>query len=345
MKRGARHSAVAAPTSAQVRVATAIVTWYLARYYGTPADPGVAAMFCDPSRVGAFAVPPVALRRGDGAALFAILFMTAMFQRRQDVQILRILRGIEAADARELADGRRLLTLVDGSTCAHLRSTAALHEHCDLTKDPRTRVGCCTANPGVTCHLKRHTVLLKRYGHFGKVPTSLALVLREAGAPDLGALRTAVFRRVRDPAVRARALEAALSRAWRVSQKIASMFLSAVSNPDLGAAPWSKGVDWTYFVVVDSNVDLFLASVGYRGGRSYDARREFIQALARRIDLRRLDPRLQVYNPRLVQQAIYLFMSVANRRATAADCMHLGPAACACCPRTLALRCPVRRNA
>jgi len=306
----------------------------------------VIGMFCDATRVGAFAVDRDALRAGDGRALFRLLVTTAMFQRRQDVQILRILRGIGDADAAELTDSNRLLRLIDEGKCAHLRSTVALHSTCDLGKDPVTRAGCCTVNPDVACHLKRHTVLLKRYGHFGKVPTSLALILREARTSDLGALRRAVLRRKRDPMARARALEAAISCAWRVNQKIASMFLSAVTNPDLspGTAPWRRGVDWTYFVVVDSNVDLFFASVGYRGGSSYDARREFVRALARRIDLRRFDRRLHRFNPRLVQQALYLFMSGANRRAAPYDCMHLGEAACAQCPTTLSRRCPVRQR-
>src|SRR5262249_48716234 len=151
----------------------------------------------------------------------------------------------------------------------HLSSTDALHHSCDLSKDPRTGLGRCDAKPILACHLKRHTVLLKRYGHFGKVPSSIALALREEGAVDLPQLRDVTFAREKDPLARARALEAQLSRAWRVNQKIASMFLSLVSNPDLssGAAPWSEGLDWTYFVVIDSNVDLFLSAVRYDGGR------------------------------------------------------------------------------
>jgi hypothetical protein len=301
-------------------------------------------MFCDRSRVGAFAVDRAALRVGDGQALFRLLVAVTMFQRRQDVQILRILRGIGAADAMELTSPERLLALVDASECRHMGSTNALHDICDLTKHRRTRLGCCATNPKVDCHLKRHTVLLKRYGHFGKVPTSLALVLREAGAVDLGEIRADVLRRESDPGLRARALEAALSRAWRVSQKIASMFLSIVSNPDIspGMAPWAHGVDWTYFVVIDSNVDLFLDSIGYRAGRSYDARREFVRELARRLDLRLIDRRVHSFNPRIVQQAIYLFMSSANRRAAIGDCMHLGPSSCATCPSLLTQHCPVR---
>jgi hypothetical protein len=262
------------------------------------------------------------------------------------VQILRILRGIDRRDADEIADADRLLQLADRCECAHIRSTTALAEQCDLSKDPRTREGTCAANPDVTCHLKRHTVLLKRYGHFGKVPTSIALMVREAGGADLAGLRLAVLDRIADPLDRARTLEAELSRAWRVNQKIASMFLSAVSNPDLsrGLSPWSQGIDWTYFVVVDSNVDRFLASVRYRGGSSYDSRREFVRILARTIDLAKLDASLHAFNPRLVQQAMYLFMSAANRRVAATDCMHAGLSACAKCPTALSARCPVRHR-
>jgi hypothetical protein len=302
-------------------------------------------MFSDPSRVGSFAVDEEELRAGHGPTLFRLLVTTAMFQRRQDVQILRILQGIKPYDAQELTDAARLLRLVDEGQCAHPRSQLGLLTLCDLAKDPTTRRGCCTANSQVACHLKRHTVLLKRYGHFGKVPTSLALVLRETGEKDLPGLYLAVLRLKRTRLERAIALEAALSKAWRVSQKIACMFLSTVSNPDLspGVAPWTSGVDWTHFVVIDSNVDLFLAAIGYTGIGTYDARREFVQRLAQRIDLRGLDRRLRSYNPRLVQQAMYLFMSVTNRRKAADDCMHAGPKACSVCPTTVASLCPARQ--
>lgn len=318
--------------------------WYLDQHFRRPSDPGVVEMFCDPARVGSFAVDRRALRAGDGRALFRLLVATAMFQRRQDVQILRILQGMDASDADEISDAERLLALVDEGDCAHMGSTQVLADVCDLDKDPRTRKGCCNANPGVACHLKRHTVLLKRYGHFGKVPTSIALMVRESGAEDLPALRRLVMKRDRDPLARAQALERELSRAWRVSQKIASMFLSMITNPDLsrGLAPWSRGVDWTYYVVVDSNVDLFLASIGYNGIGTYDARRDFVRDLARSVDLTEFDGALHPYNPRLVQQAMYLFMSTANRRAAAADCMHLAPRACVTCPSAVRRRCPAK---
>lgn len=334
----------ARPRAHQVAATKAVVRWYLETHFRRPSDPGVVEMFCDPSRVGSFAVERRALRVGDGRALFRLLVATSMFQRRQDVQILRILQGMGAADAAEISEADKLLALVDDGGCAHMRTTQSLAEECDLDKDPRTRKGCCSANPSVPCHMKRHTVLLKRYGHFGKVPTSIALMVRESGAADLPDLRRLVMKRERDPLARAQALEQELSRAWRVNQKIASMFLSMITNPDLsrGLAPWSRGIDWTYYVVVDSNVDLFLASIGYRGTSTYDARREFVRNLARGINLTEFDGGLRPYNPRLVQQAMYLFMSAANRRAAAADCMHLAPTTCGACPSVVRRRCPVR---
>lgn len=121
------------------------------------------------------------------------------------------------------------------------------------------------------------------------------------------------------------------------------MFLSIVSNPDLtpGVRPW-RDVDWRHFVVIDSNVDLYLGALGYRGGKSYAARRAFVRSLSSRIDLTELRPGMRRDNPRLVQQAMYLFMSAANRRAIPGDCMHLGAEACRRCDRALSRICPVR---
>lgn len=332
------------PTRVQVRQTRAIVEWYLSLYYRHHDDPGVPSTFCDPARVGHFAVTRAALQRGDPAALFRLLVAVAMFQRRQDVQILRILRGMRAEDAAEVSSGPRLLRLIDSAACEHAKSLADLRLRCDLTKDPVTKVGVCTANAHVPCHLKRHTVTLKRWGHFGKMPSSIALSLREYPAEDLRSLHRSVLRQHRDPSARAQALEAALGAAWRVSQKIACMFLSAVSNPAfLRPAPWQRGIAWTHYVVVDSNVDLFLKAIHYRGARTYDARRTFIQRLASNIDLREYDATLDAYNPRLVQQALYLFMSVANRRAIARDCSQRGAAECRNCPRAVSSLCPLRR--
>lgn len=332
-----------APTRRQVETARAAVRWYLTTHYGSPDDQGTARVFCNPERVGAFAVDRDALVAHEGGALFRLLIAIAMFQRRQDNQITRILRSMTATDALELSSIGHLLALVDAGRCDHLRSIEVLHTRCDLTKHARTKRGICRANPRVECHLKRHTVLMRRYGHFGKVPTSAALVIREAGASDLAAMLAAVRGQVGSREARARALVDALARTWRISEKIAAMFLSTICNPDLtpGVPEWRE-VDWRHFVVIDSNVDLFLAALTYRGPRPYDARRAFLRALSKRIDLSGMRRGLRRDNPRIVQQAMYLFMSASNRRAMPGDCMHLGAAACRACPRALARICPVR---
>jgi hypothetical protein len=302
-------------------------------------------MYCDPERVGSLAVSREALLAADGRTLFKMLLATTLFQRRQDQQIFRILRGLDRTAAAEMGSSKNLLRLVDKSPCPHMRTNEALQRACDLSKTPETREGVCTANPEVACHMKRHTVHLKRYGHFGKVPTSLALMLREEGVRDLVGLRGLVFARTADPRERADLLETALCAAWRVSQKIGCMFLSAISNPDLspGLAPWSDGLDWSRYVVVDSNVDLFLRAIRYRGSWSYDGRRDFIRELARHIDLSQIIASLRSFNPRILQQAMYVFMSRVNRKALSADCVHVGATACRSCPRPVSRLCPLRR--
>jgi hypothetical protein len=323
---------------AQVRVSESVVGWYFRTHFGTSEDPGLPRMFFDKRRVGDFATTPERFAAGDSDALHRVLVAMIMFQRRQDVQIARILQSMDRSVAREIMAPRRLLSMVDESSCSKLKSSELLHTACDLAKDTEGR-GTCRAYPELECHLKRHTVALKRYGHFGKFPTSAALLLRELAVDGLSELYARVLREHESPAKRAIELGIALSRIWRVSHKIAAMFLSALTNPDIGPAPWSVGIDWTRFVVIDSNVDLFMASIGYDGMGTYEARREFLIDIARRIDLTVFCPTVRAFNPRLVQQAMYLFMSSANRRVLVQDCMGAGN--CASCPRPLRQRCPV----
>ena len=332
--------------AAAVEKARLVRDWYLDRYHGQPDDLGLVWMFTDPARVGAFAVEQAALEADEPAALFRVLVATTLFQRRQDQQILRVLRGIGPADMAELTDAAGLRAAAAGCGCPRAADLARLIGDCDLHKDSAGQ-GACTVAPEVACLPKRHAVLLKRYGHFGKVPTSLALAVEAAGAPDLADLRRRCIAEAAGPAEAAERLEAALCTAWRVSDKIAAMFLSMLSNPDLwpgGRAPWQEGLDWRRWVVIDSNTDLFLAWLGYRGPGTYAARRRFLGELAARVDRLGLRPGLHPNNPRLLQQAGYLFMSRTNRRALHRDCAK-EPGACGRCPETLAAGCPMRRTA
>lgn len=334
------------PTRRQFAAARSVTAWYMRSYYRTASDVGVAEMFCRRDRVGHFAVDRAALADGAPEALFGLLVTMTMFQRRSDVQIMRVLRGIARDDAHELTDARRLLALADDG-CEHAHSLDALLNRCDLGKCPDTKRGVCGQRPKTDCHLKRHTELLKRYGHFGKVPTSAALTLRAHDVADLSSLREQIWGASSDPHARAVALEEALSRSWRISEKIAAMYLSAVTNRDLSGelAPWADGVNSDHFVVIDSNVDLFLRAVDYDGPMTYRARRAFVQALAARVHLDELHPGVRRYNPRIVQQALYMFMSESNRRESAADCSHQAPSSCRACPRALAVNCSVNAGA
>jgi hypothetical protein len=303
-------------------------------------------MFFSQERVGAFAVDAQRFHDGEGEALGRVLIATTMFQRRQDQQILRILRGMSVERVEELTSLPALSAAAERAGCAQLRSLDALLSGCDLDKDAATKQGTCKANPELLCPLKSHTEWLKRYGHFGKVPTSVALAVNAQGANDLAELYEVACARGEDRAATALWIEEALCAAWRVSDKIAAMFLSAASNPDLSsrrAAPWQQGLDWTRYVVIDSNVDLFLRAIDYKGSMSsYAARRAFICEIAQEICLDELELGMSRYNPRIVQQAMYLFMSGTNRRTLDADCSRMMPAPCGECPPAVASRCTLR---
>jgi len=331
----------------QVEITTKVVIWYLERYRASD-EMGLPAMFCNPDQVGEFAVDKGALSSGEPDALMRVLVATTMFQRRQDQQILRILRGMPKERVDELSSTTSLLAASVETQCPHLRSLESILNDCDLSKDPATKQGCCTAAPEIDCPLKAHTVWLKRYGHFGKVPMSIALALKELGVEDLAQLYALACERTESRLQAALWIQAALSTSWRINDKIAAMFLSALSNPDLWhdlPAPWSDGLDWTQYVVIDSNVDLFLRSIAYKGSMSsYAARRDFIFSLAEKIDLAALSPNLNGYNPRLVQQAMYLFMSGTNRRVFTVDCAQEAPHSCASCDDRLRVRCPFAKD-
>ncbi len=127
--------------------------------------------------------------------------------------------------AEELTDIGGLLAHADAAACDAFGSNDLLLARCDLAKAP-DGTGICGYCPAVACHLRRHTEVLRRYGHFGKVPTSIALVVREAAARDLEDLYRAIVARNRRRLDRALELEGPLSRAWRINAKISAMFLS-----------------------------------------------------------------------------------------------------------------------
>ncbi len=65
------------------------------------------------------------------------------------------------------------------------------------------------------------------------------------------------------------------------------------------------------------------------------------QALARRVDLTATHSGLQHHNARVVQQAMYLFMSASNRRTLRSSC-HGQEQVCLACPSPLRSICALR---
>jgi hypothetical protein len=318
-----------------------VLEWYFQHYHRTRANLGTADTFVDRSLLGAFTADRSAFSRGEGYALTKVLVACTFFQKRQDQQVLRILKQMRPQDAATLTDVSRIRSLLASASCEHLRTLEAVGRDCRLTKEPASGKPTCQW-PRRRCHLKEHTVVMKRYGHFGKIPTTVALMLDSYGVTDLRSLRASIFAATSDPGQRADQLQRALCRIWRVADKISAMFLSAVSNPDLSEVPvpWVEGMAWQRFVVVDSNTDAFLRLIGYDTAVPYEARRNFINEIARKVDIRRLHRQCASFNPRVIQQAMYVFMGRTSRRANPADCCN-APGACARCPRPLRGMCPV----
>ena len=114
--------------------------------------------------------------------------------------------------------------------------------------------------------------------------------------------------------------------------------------------PWYMPLDAvpTAFATSDRQVRrvaAYLADLGYRGDPSYAAQRGFLEAVASEIDLRRSRRGRHTFNPRLVQQALYLFRGASNRRANPDDCLTRAPLSCQTCPASLVAACRVKPEA
>ena len=96
---------------------TELVGWYAAHVYGRLEGPGVTPFYCDPARVGAFAVDGAQLAAGDDRALFRLFVALAMYQSRRDVDIMAIQRAMPRRSAEAMLAPRRLAVHVDGARC------------------------------------------------------------------------------------------------------------------------------------------------------------------------------------------------------------------------------------
>ena len=328
-------------TAARVRTELeAVVRWYFvgdgpgAKRSGTP-------FYCDPDRVGAFAVEPEALAAGDEAALFRLFVTLSMYQALRDVVIMRRQRELPVALVETVAGLSSVSAAVERHRCEALRTAATLAGDCSVGK--RAGRVDCERRPGAACAVKDATRAFGRMGDMGKLPASAWLgVWREGG---VGAALAAVCRETADPAARAHAMVERLGRVHRVGRKLATLYVSALATPHLapGLTPWFPALDGHDLVVVDTNVARAIDALRPPGApRTYDARADWLRAQAARVDLRRVRGDLPVRSPRLVQEALYAFGSRSNRTArgdgcaTGAPCGVCTPRLCPFAPRSLA---------
>ena len=110
------------PRAPILTVLDELVAWYAARVYGALEGPGRVPFYCDPARVGGFAVDPAALAAGRPAALFQLYVTLAMYQSRRDVDVMAIQRAMPRPEARAMVQPRRLALAVEAARCGHLRT-------------------------------------------------------------------------------------------------------------------------------------------------------------------------------------------------------------------------------
>jgi hypothetical protein len=287
--------------------------------------------YCDPQRVGTFAVEPTKLAAGTDAAVFRLFVSLSMYQALRDVVIMRQQRELPRSSMRIVADLAFVKKSVLRQDCAALCSGRTFEEGCDVEKNGAD-IDCGTL-PGVACHVKDATCVFNRMGDIGKLPTSAWLRIWRGGG--VRALLDDVCREAPSPTARATLLVQRFAAVHRVGRKLATMFVSALSTPALapGLTPWFPEIDGNELVVVDTNVARAVDALRAPGApKTYDARERWVREQAAKIDLRVFQPDLPAYSPRLVQEALYAFCSRSNRVARGDGCAGRATPCVACAP-------------
>ena len=308
-----------------------VVRWYLREQYGCVEGPGTLPFYCDPERVGFFAVAARDLAAGDEAAVFRVFVTLAMYQALRDVVIMNQQRGLPLEVVQRLADVVRVQVAMGDQDCWALRA-GTFERSCDVLKDGRGID--CTRAPGLHCHVKDATAAFNRMGDMGKLPSSAWLrIWKEGGSRKVLA---DVCREEQSPSKRADLLVERFASVHRVGRKLATMFVSALSTPALapGLTPWFPEIDGNELVVVDTNVARAVDALRPGASKTYDARAGWLRDQAARVDLREFRPDVPSYSPRLVQQALYAFCSKSNRVARGDPCAAT-PGPCEGCAPTL----------
>src|SRR5689334_18515550 len=99
-----------------------VLSWYFDVVYGRREGPGVLPFYCDPAKVGGFAVLPSELAAGSDAVLFQLFVAMSMFQAQRDVVIMRRQGSMTRVGVRALTDVGYLGRAIGRHQCAALRS-------------------------------------------------------------------------------------------------------------------------------------------------------------------------------------------------------------------------------
>lgn len=290
-----------------------IVAWYLATVFGRWEGPGIRPFYADRARVGRYAVSLDALAARDPDALFQLLITLAAYQSRRDVDIMRIQRTMPARQALAMISARRLRVLVERAPCRHLRDADTFDRACDVHRDFARERATCATRPRTACHVKDATMAIGRMGDLGKIPTSAWLHL---GPRGLTRWFDEICLSESDPHARAIQMIQRIAAIYHIGVKLASMFVSALTVPELaiGVAAWAPELAGARVIVVDANV--LHAIRRWRrddGPVTYAANAQWFAAIASQLDLTKLRADLPRTSPRFVQQAVYLFRSRFNR--------------------------------
>jgi len=304
------------------------VEWY---FENRGIQTGDLPFYCDPGRVGAFAVKPKDLAAGAEATLFRLFITLSMYQALRDVVIMWQQRSMSRAAMRVVADVGVVRRSVAAHDCPVLVSADAFETGCDVSK--HDEVIDCRRRPGSPCHVKDATAAFHRMGDMGKLPTSAWLRLWKDGG--VGRILSEVCREEASPTRRAVLVVERFARVHRVGRKLATMFVSALSTPALapGLTPWSPAIDGNELVVVDANVARAVDALrDPETPKTYFARDRWVREQAARLDLREFRPDLPRYSPRLVQEALYAFCSKSNRVAHGDGCAQRSCMCKGCAP-------------
>lgn len=317
----------------------AVLGWYFHKPFSRFEGPGALPFYCDPTRVGAFAVAPKDLAAGHDSALFQLFVLLSMYQALRDVVIMRQQREFSGPSLQAIANAEFIEYSIADHPCSALLSVEEFEKNCDVAKNGN--IVDCGRRPGVPCHVKDATVAFRRMGDMGKLPTSAWLRLWQRGG--IGTVLSEVCNEDPSPTKRANILVERFGQVHRVGWKLATMIVSQLSTPALapGLTPWFPEIDGNDLVVVDTNVARAVDALrGLGGAKTYGARERWVREQAAQIDLRAFRADLPRYSPRLVQQALYTFCSKSNRAARGDACAEIANACSGCAPTICPFRLP-----